>query len=248
MRRTLLITGAAVLGFFSVVLYRMPASWLTSLLPPQVGCTVVDGSVWSGHCKGLYAGGRLVGNADWTLHPLALLALKLAVHVVLNSQTAMASADVETRSASSVTLRNVVADLPLDQAVLPQLPPTLRGHAHLTLERVRLTDGVVTALEGAIEVRDLVDRSMGETQLGSYALSFPPDATGDPVGRLHDLGGPLSVEGTLLLTPKPGYKVDLRVGARPSASPVLRQNLQYLQIMGPPDAQGRYPYTQEGVF
>jgi hypothetical protein len=69
------------------------------------------------------------------------------------------------------------------------------------------------------------------------------------VGQLRDLGGPLAVDGTLQLTPRPGYKLQARVGLRPNAAPELTQNLQgLLQYMGTPDAQGRYPYAQEGVF
>jgi hypothetical protein len=245
----LLITAAVIVGFFSIVLYRLPAAWVVPRPSPAFGCGTVEGSLWSGRCTGLIVQGRALGDLQWSLQPLSLLTLELAAHMVLASNTLAATADVQARSLHSITLRNLVADLPLDPALLPQVPATLRGHAHLDLGRLTLKDGVISAVEGRIEVRDLIDRSNGDTGLGSYLLTFPKGARGDPVGQVRDLGGPVAVDGTLQLTPRPGYKLQARIGPRPDAPPEIKQSLQaFLQYMGSPDAQDRYPYSQEGVF
>ena len=57
------------------------------------------------------------------------------------------------------------------------------------------------------------------TPLGSYVVSFP-EGGGEPLGQVHDLGGPLSVEGTLRLTRQGGFDVQSswrRAGSGPRA-------------------------------
>jgi hypothetical protein len=105
--------------------------------------------------------------------------------------------------------------------------------------------GVLRQLQGRIEVHDLEDLSGGATPLGSYVIEFPAGATGDPVGKLHDLDGPLAVEGTMRLTPQPGFDLQGEVTARPGAPPELINNIRFL---GSPDALGRRPFGVSGTL
>lgn len=249
MRRALFIVLLAGVGFFSVLLWQLPASLIVSRIR-GISCGAVDGSIWSGSCTGLVVQGMSLGDVRWTLHPAALLIGELAAHVSLTDGPAVAHADVETRSTSSITLRNLVADLPLDPAALPRVPPNLRGTAHLDITRVTWAHDAITRLEGRIEAHDLEDHTRGTTRFGSYALTFPPGGQGIPVARLQDLGGPLSVEGTVQLTLRPGfsggrYTVQALVSPRASAPPELKENLS---ILGFPDAQGRRQFGMEGTF
>jgi hypothetical protein len=97
---------------------------------------------------------------------------------------------------------------------------------------------MITQIQGRIEVHDLEDHDRkGVTPLGSYSVTFPGSSSGDPVGQLQDLGGPLAVQGTLrVMQDKPGVELNGYVTPRADAAPDLRQQLQYL---GSPDAQGR---------
>jgi general secretion pathway protein N len=245
MKRALVLALLALLGFLVILLSRLPASWAAGALPKDITCGALDGSIWSGGCAGLTVQGQAVGDLLWTLHPAALLTGKLAAHVLLTNSPATASADIEARSSRQLTLTNLVADLPLDPAVLPKLPPGLRGSAHLDLKRLELTNSVITQLEGKIEAHDLEDRTIGTTPFGSYSVTFPPGTGRALKGQLHDLGGPLSVEGTLSLTLNPGtlrYTLEGLVAARPMASAELKQSLQ---ILGSPDARGRRPFSEE---
>jgi hypothetical protein len=247
--RKLIIALLAGAGFIGVLVSRLPARWLLSLASSTISCSVVDGSVWAGTCAGMAVQGRPIGDVLWTLHPLALLAGKLGAHVVLTSGPILAQADVEARGSSNVTARNVVADLPLDPAAIPLVPPTLRGTAHLDLARVTLAGGTITQLHGRIELHDIEEHTRGTTRLGSYSITFP-EGQGIPPAQLHDLGGgPLSVVGTVQLTLQPGfrgrYTVQGLVAARPGAPAELKQNLM---MLGSPDAQGMRPFAQEGTF
>ena len=244
MRRSLWIALLAAAAFVVIVLARMPAAWVVPARGTQWACASIDGSLWSGSCAGLTVSGTPLGDMSWELHPLRLLAGRLAAHLTLSHGPADAAADVEVTFGQRLTARNVIADLPLDPALLPSVPANLHGRAHVDLALAQVQRGVIRQLHGRIEARNLEERSVNNTALGSYSVSFP-GGSGDPVGTLRDLEGPLALEGTLRLTPAPGFELEGVIAARRGAPPELVNSLRFL---GSPDATGRRPFSLSGTF
>jgi hypothetical protein len=243
-KRPLWIALLAAAAFVAIVLARMPAAWVVPARGAQWACASLDGSLWSGTCAGLTVSGTPLGDLSWELHPLRLAAARLAAHLTLSHGPADAAADVELTFGQRITARNLVADLPLDPALLPAVPPNLHGRAHVALALVQVQHGIIRQLQGRIEARDLEERSGNNTALGSYSVSFP-GGSGDPVGTLRDLEGPLALEGTLRLTPAPGFELEGVIAARRGAPPELVNSLRFL---GSPDATGRRPFSLSGTF
>ena len=244
MRRSLWIALLAAAAFVAIVLARMPAAWILPARGAQWACASIDGSLWGGICAGLTVSGTPLGDMSWELHPLRLLTGRLAAHLTLSHGPGDAAADVELTFGQRLTARNVLADLPLDPALLPSVPANLHGRAHLELALVEVQRGVIRQLHGRIEARNLEERSGNNTALGSYSVSFP-GGSGDPVGTLRDLEGPLALEGTLRLTPAPGFELEGVIAARRGAPPELVNSLRFL---GSPDATGRRPFSLSGTF
>ena len=244
MKRPLWIALLAAVAFVVIVLARMPAAWIVPARGPQWACASIDGSLWSGACAGLTVSGTPLGDLTWELRPLRLASGHLAAHLTLSHGPADAAADVELTFGQRLTARNVVADLPLDPALLPSLPADLHGRAHVELALAQVQRGVIRQLQGRIEARNLEERSGNNTPLGSYSVSFP-GGSGDPVGTLRDLEGPLALEGTLRLTPAPGFELEGVIAARQGAPPELVNSLRFL---GSPDATGRRPFSLSGTF
>ncbi len=237
---------AAATVFAAVLVARMPASWVIRTGGANDLCASVDGSLWSGSCSGMNIAHNPIGDVSWELHPARLFLLQLAAHASAVHGAAQASADVALFFGGRITAHNLVGDLPLDPNVIPGLPATLRGQAHFDLPLARMEHGIVTQLQGRIEIHDLVDRSGGEaTALGSYVIEFPAAASGEPVGKLRDLDGPLAVQGTMRLTRQPGFDLQGDVTARPGAPPALINNIRFL---GSPDALGRRPFGISGTL
>jgi general secretion pathway protein N len=228
-------------AFAIIVLTRLPASWV---LPSAShgACAGVDGTVWNGNCTGLTVGHDALGDLTWQLQPARLLTGVLAGRVELAHGPVTGRADVAL-GVHSVTLRGLVADLPLDPAIIRELPRDLQGTAHIELELARLERRHIVELKGRIEAHDLRQTEVHVTPLGSYALTFP-GGSGVQTATLQDLGGPLSVQGTLRLTPG-GYDLEGLVAARPGAPPELVGSLQYL---GSADSLGRRPFSMAGTF
>ena len=244
MKRPFWIALLAAVAFVAIVLARMPAAWVIPARGAQWACASIDGSLWSGTCAGLTVSGTPLGELSWELHPLRLVLGRLAAHLTVSHGPADAAADVELRFGERLTARNLSADLPLDPALLPAVPPTLHGRAHVQLALAELQHGIVRQLQGRIEARNLEERSGNNTALGSYAVSFP-GGSGDQVGTLRDLEGPLALEGTLRLSPAPGFELEGFIAARNGAPPELVNSLRFL---GSPDATGRRPFSLSGTF
>ena len=244
MRRSLWIALLAAAAFVAIVLARMPAAWILPARGAQWACASIDGSLWGGICAGLTVSGTPLGDMSWELRPLRLLTGRLAAHLTLSHGPGDAAADVELTFGQRLTARNVLADLPLDPALLPSVPANLPGRAHLELALVEVQRGVIRQLQGRIDARNLEERSGNNTPLGSYSVSFP-GGSGDPVGTLRDLEGPLALEGTLRLTPAPGFELEGVIAARHGAPPELVNSLRFL---GSPDATGRRPFSLSGTF
>jgi len=157
MRRVILITGLAVIAFTAILVARLPASWVVPTPPSRIACAATDGTLWNGSCAGLMVQGQPVGDLSWQLHPLRLLAGKLAAHVQLTrTGTGTAQTDFESDfSGKNVTLRNVKADFRMDPALMTQVHLDLHGSAHVDMQLARLQNGSIAALQGRIEARDL---------------------------------------------------------------------------------------------
>src|SRR5205085_303006 len=121
------------------------------------------GSLWSGVCTALTVQRTPVGDVSWELHPGRLLLGELAAHIAVTHGAGNLDAEVELRFGQRVTVRQARADLPLDPALIPGLPAALHGRAHLDLALAQFEHGVITALQGRIEARDLEDRSGAAT-------------------------------------------------------------------------------------
>lgn len=242
MKRGFWIALLAAVAFVVIVIARLPAAWIIPAGQVQ-GCAGVDGSLWSGTCAGLTVGGTPVGDVSWELLPLRLLLGRLALHLTVHG-AASASADVELAYGGRLTARNIIADAPLDSKLMPGVPPSLHGQAHLELALAQIEHGIITQLKGRIEAHNLEDRSGANTPLGSYVIIFP-GGSGEQVGRLHDLDGPLALEGSLRLTSEPGFVLEGLIAPRRGAAPEIVNNIRFL---GSPDASGRRPFSLSGTF
>jgi general secretion pathway protein N len=250
MKKTIWLVVLGVLVFAGIVVARLPVSWVLPGPQSGVACAEADGSVWSGTCTGLTVQQQPIGDLSWEVHAARLLAGKLNADVVLTRPTATAQGNVEVGLDKKLTARDIKADLPLDQELVSNLPPnlrSLRGRIHAEIAHLRVEGQTIKSVEGVVEAHDMTDGEGSTAQRwGSYSLTFPPFSGGDPVGQLRDLGsGPLAVEGSLRLTREPGFDLEGLVAARPTASPELAKDLQFL---GSPDAQGRRPFSLAGTF
>lgn len=246
MKKHILIGVAIALIFLTVLVIRLPAQWITGFLPRDLVCQDPAGTLWSGECGALRMHASSFGTVTWSIAPSRLFGGKLVADVTVMRPPAQAQGNIELSPSGIVTARHVLADLPLDPALIPDLPDNLAGKAHVDLPLLRVHNGVVQSIEGNIEVHDLARGGPDAASLGDYAMNFPAvQGTGEPVGHLRDLNGPLNVEASLRLTREPGFVLDGVIAARPGAPAQLAREIESL---GLPDSSGRRPFSIAGTF
>jgi general secretion pathway protein N len=243
MTRPLRWVAAGSAAFVLVLIARFPASWAAWMLPRGAACRELGGTLWNGTCSDLTAAQIPLGDLRWSVEPLRLFLGELSLRVALTRPQGRARALVELSPSGAISARNLQARFAVDHTLLEQLPPSTHAVVEADLESLRWQDGSIGAVRGEIEVRGLTTAE--GASLGAYRVAFPGGTTGEPTGRLSDLGGPFAVEGTVRMTPGSGYVVSGLIAARPGAPPDLAAQLRYL---GTPDAEGRREFSVAGTL
>ena len=238
-----------VFAYASFALYTLPASVLfTRLEPYGVQAAGIEGTAWRGTAQVVQAAGTNLGRLEWDLHVLKLFTARLAADVKLTRADGFAQSTMAMGTGGQLAFDDLTASLPLSA-----IPPSVMrlgwtGTVNLKFARLALENGWPAEAAGTLEAVDLINPRQRGASMGSYRVEFP--AAGAPTsdaltGALTDLGGPLQVAGTLSLRPDRSYVIEAMVAARPDAPAGLAKTLE---ILGPPDAEGRRPFTTEGTF
>jgi hypothetical protein len=229
--------------FLLTLLVRLPAGILSLLLPRNIQCQEPGGTLWQGSCAQLHAGTLALSDLQWALHPLALLRARAQLDVQSGDPRATGNATVTVSPGGDADVDALAAIVPLQGGLSP-LPADWSGQLELAIAHASLQSHQLTSIQGTITARDL---HVGHPamELGGFELSFPPTAPGAPiVGTLRDTGGPLSVQGTLQLA-HGGYELNALLGARDAGNADLQK---LLQMLGPPNPQGRHTLSLAGSF
>lgn len=234
----------AVVVFAVTLLVRLPARVMLLLLPADVTCSAPEGTFWSGSCGQLHVGALTVSGLSWTLHPPALLRLRVAADIASEDPAANGHAQLmlSPNGDLAITAAAATVAMPDGSGVAPA---GTSGTLQLAIDSARVQGGHLVGLQGKIDLQQLhIENPPAE--LGSFELQFAPASEAGPmVGQLHDLSGPLSVTGVLQLSRTGSYELEGSVAPRPNAGANLTQLLQFL---GPPDVQGRRPFSLAGTL
>jgi general secretion pathway protein N len=230
--------------FAITLLVRLPARVLVSLLPPDVTCAAPSGTVWSGSCGQLRAGVITIAGLSWRLRPAALLHGRIGAAVASQDPAANGHAQLEFKTNGDASVTALAANLamPRDSGLVPV---GSSGTLQLAIDSARIEGGQLVAVQGTIDLRQLHIENPA-ADLGSFELQFPAsNQDAAIVGLLHELNGPLSLAGELRLARSGSYELQGSVAARAGASAELTQ---LLQMLGPPDAQGRRAFSIAGTL
>lgn len=250
-RITRLAIVAVALTFFGTLIAAFPArvaiGWFA---PAGVAVSGVNGSVWSGRAQALRAPGLSAGPVSWRIRPLSLLIGRLVADIEATVPGGFASGRISASMTGAVHVRDARASVPLAQLTAGMSIGRAAGMLQANVDRLRLVDGWPESIVGELRlqaVRYPVPQ-LGNTDLGSYSVTFPPvsgDDAGMPEGIIKSLSGPYDVTGTLRLASDRGYSLTADVRATPSAAAPLRNALQFL---GRPNDDGYYTFRSDGTL
>lgn len=245
----LLMIVAGLLVFAVVLVAYLPASWVVGRLPAelQLSCGDVGGSIWEGECREASWRGARLGDATWNFGRLAALRGRLVGDIDLRG-TLNARTDLDLAFSGDGEFRNLKASIPLDPQILPGAPADQRGNVTADLARLTLEKGAPRVVQGTIELTNLRQVSPQPMELGSYRATFDGQPTPDGAveGQVRDLGGPFSVEASLLLTPPDAWALNgFITGRTADAERIVRNQIAFGAV---PDASGRSEFGLSGTY
>lgn len=223
---------AALIGAVANFPARLALAWFA---PPGIVAWGVEGTVWDGRAAGVIVRGHNLGSLSWDGQPAGLLTLQPAWALYLRT----ADGFVEGRVAVSL-LRNQQRISDLEAALeLATLPPALvprgvAGQARISLQQLVLKAGWPAEVTGRASVGELELPGV-ILALGPFEFVFP-EQDGPPVGAIRSLGGPLAVDGQILL-PGPAqwrFSAELAPGENPP-----RELVDGLRFVGEDLGNGR---------
>jgi general secretion pathway protein N len=248
MSRRSLLVAAGIVAFLVCLVAMVPANQLAMRLPPGVVMSGVGGTIWSGRANGLAIDGRSIGRIQWSCRPWRILLLEWSCHVGLSPAGGELSADLQGEiNSDEISGRDILGQVPITAFEGLVTPRGWSGLLELHVKTLRIIDRRPADATGSLFLRSLRAPGADGEMLGDFELTVGEGSvgTGSLSGRLRDLGGPLHVRGTIELQPDGRYLLSGEAAPGPGAGPAIFDTLSFL---GPPDNQGRRPFTIEGSF
>lgn len=246
-RRSTLI-AAGIAAFLVCLIAMMPAHQLALRLPSAIVMSGVSGTIWSGRASGLVYNGHPIGAIRWSCRPWRLLLLEWACHLNLSPAGGDMSADLQGDfGGHGIAGRNIAGQVPIKVFEGLATPRGWTGVLELNVDALSIVERRPADAAGTLILRSLRAPGPSGQLLGDFELTVGEGAVGTRslTGRLRDLGGPLRVRGAIELQPDGRYLLSGEAAPGPGAGPAIFDTLAFL---GPPDSQGRRPFTIEGSF
>ena len=251
--RNALIGVALLVVCAAVLLWFLPARWVTPWIEPQLHglhLQQVHGSLWNGQADATSAvDGKRLGHLQWRLSRRALLG-RMHLQLAFDGPGLTFSGTVQRLPDGRIEARDLSV-----HAQLAALHPGIAtpwgnpaGALQLTASRVLLQGGWPLELQAQGQWRDASlhtgdgdGDSDGDVALGELQLQAQAEA-GVIHAQWHDAGrGPLQAAGELQASPL-GWRLDASLRAR-QTDPVLQH---WLARLGPMSADGSVHVQQGG--
>lgn len=234
------------LQFPAAQAWRVAAEPLAAAVP-ELKLAAFDGSLLSGRAGMVVYRNTLLGEANWQLSPLALLRGKGELQAQLQGDNGYLQSRVSAPlGGGGVALSDIEGQLPLAELLrfAPYLPVALDGRVSLKLPTLVFdADGRIVAAEGSVIWHQAAMSAPQALPFGDLQLLLHSEGEGRLAGELSDRGGPLSLSGTVQLSPDGTYVFNGSVAAAAGAPAELAGALG---MLGKPDAQGRYRLNYTG--
>jgi general secretion pathway protein N len=240
--------AAAGLAAFLVFLIAMvPASQVARRLPPGVALGGLSGTIWSGRARSLAVEEHPLGALQWSCRPWRLVLLEWSCRIGLQPPGGEVTGDFSGDFAGSLIGRGIRGTAPISNFEGVATPRGWTGNLELDLDTFTVESRRPETATGRLFLRGLRAPGANGQRLGDFELVVGEGSVGGATlnGRLRDLGGPLQIRGAIELFEDGRYLLRGDAAPGPGAGPAIFDTLGFL---GPPDGQGRRPFTIEGTL
>lgn len=236
MLTVLTVVVALIITFPARIAYR----WMS---PPLVQLSGIHGTVWNGGAREFATHGVYLRDLTWRMRPLQLFTGKASFDVTGSPAAGFFESELAIGLGNTVTLTNLSAAVPMQMFEEAANIAGLRGNASLQFERFELTAGRATAMNGIVDVADLVVPMLSSAPLGGYRAEFFTQDTGI-VASIEDRDGVVDLAGSLQLNPDKSFAFLGQVIQKPNTPKSLANQLRYV----PANDRGQHELRYEGQY
>ena len=242
-QRGLILVGVAtlVIGLIAMFPARVAYQWASA---PLVSMRGIEGTIWRGSASEFGTNGVYLSNLTWQIKPFQLFAGKAAYIISGTPVSGFLDSEISISLGGKVTLRDLAASLPLQMIERAANVPGLRGNASLQFERLELVGGRPAALDGTIDVANLVVPMLSRASLGGYRAEFFTQNNGI-VASVEDTDGVIDLAGSLQVDLTGAYAFLGKVKAKSNTPESITRQLKYLP---PADESGQHELRLEGSY
>lgn len=201
--RVLLVLLLLMVALAGVLLWTAPAPIAYRLLRSHLGTVELSGlsgSVWQGRAEQVAVAAVPLGSLEWQLDKAPLLAGTLHGTATLTGNDLEARAMI-TSSKGVLALEDLQVELPAS-ALSPALDIpalVLLGRIELDVDFAEIRSGLLQRAQGRAHWRELGISGGAVASLPGLTAEFRDAPGGGIAADLRDLGGPLAVNGKVLI-------------------------------------------------
>lgn len=242
-RRGLVLVGVltVLVGLVTIFPARVAYHWFSPSLVTMRG---IDGSIWSGTASEFGTNGVYLSNLSWKMRPFRLFTGKASYVISGTPVSGFLDSEVSISLGGTVALRDLVASVPLQMVERAANVPGLRGEARLQFDRLELVGGRPAALDGSVDVANLVVPMLSRGSVGGYRAEFSTVNDGI-VASVEDTDGVIDLAGSLQVRLDGSYAFLGKVAAKANTPETITRQLKFLP---PADESGKQELRFEGSY
>lgn len=247
-----------LVAYFLFVMVLFPADRAFALLKQQGTLPLegyqISGTLWHGRLGRVRIAGTNIDNIGWRLHPWALLLGRLEMDLRFLDESS--SLDLPNESPIEIVVGRKLggayylrhSGATLDMAALEKRfnkqPYGLTGDISFDLEDIHIVAGQLANISGNLSWQQAGLSAPLNIELGGFDMILE---TTDGVlqGTLKDNGGPLQVEGVMVLSADKSYRLTMTLRSRDKTRSDIKQALR---MFGTPSPDGKVSFVRRGRF
>lgn len=247
MTRRVVYVAAGLAAFLVFLVALVPAGQLARRLPPGLALDGVAGTIWSGQARSLAIDGHPLGALRWSCRPWRLIVLEWSCTIGIQPAGGDVAGEFTGGFDGDLVGHDIRGSTPIGNFEGIATPRGWTGTLEVDLDELRVEARRPQSATGTLYLRSLRGPGPRGELLGDFELVVGEGSVGGATlnGRLRDLGGPLHVRGAIELFEDGRYLLRGDAAPGPGAGPAILDTLGFL---GPPDRQGRRPFTIEGTL
>ena len=243
-----ILIGVAAYVYFMLANFPAAAAYQYFIAPLDRGRQLklqgLSGTLWQGQAAQARIASLNFGKLNWELKLLSLFTGKLGLDLLTSGQDSRIEGTARAGLDQTLYLDDLRGKVPA--AMLMPLfygfPIGIDGHITTDIKQAEVKKGKRLSVEGKMVWYDAKLTAPQTIELGDLFVAMRPDKDGTKI-LLSDQGGPLTLDGTVMLKHNGQYKVNVYLGTKDKNDTALGNGLK---MLGRTNPQGKVLVSRTG--